>query len=109
MLFHTVTGSHPRRQLLCIGKRNTPHKTRTCLFHDSLSPHACPAQETQQDTTELRSISEELELNWCFLLRILLPHFQSRELHTQAGCISPQATMLPIPNFKFLFAFRRIS
>ena len=42
---------------------------------------------------ELRSNCEELELNWCFLLRILLPHFQSRELqryHKQAGCyISP--------------------
>ena len=35
----------------------------------------------------------ELELNWSFLLRILLSHFQSRDLqrcHKQAGCdISP--------------------
>ena len=42
---------------------------------------------------ELRSICEELELNWCFLLRILLSHFQSLELqrcHKQAGrYISP--------------------
>ena len=36
---------------------------------------------------ELRSICKELELNWCFLLRILLSHFQSFELqrfHKQA-------------------------
>ena len=42
---------------------------------------------------ELRSICEELELNWCFLLQILLSHFHSRELqrcHKQACCyISP--------------------
>ena len=42
---------------------------------------------------ELRSICEELELTWSFLLRILLSHFQSRELqrcHKQVGCyISP--------------------
>ena len=42
---------------------------------------------------ELRSICEELELNWSFLLRILRSHFQSCELqrcHKQAGVyISP--------------------
>ena len=42
---------------------------------------------------DLRSICEKLELNWSFLLRILLSHFQSRELqrcHKQAGrYISP--------------------
>ena len=42
---------------------------------------------------ELRSICEELDLNWSFLLQILFSQFQSRELqrrHKQAGCyISP--------------------
>ena len=41
----------------------------------------------------MRSICEELELTWSFLLRILRSHFQSRELqrcHKQAGYyISP--------------------
>ena len=60
---------------------------------------------------ELRSICEELELHWSFLLRILHSHFQSHELqrcHKQAGASSPLATTLPIPNFKFLLAFLRI-
>ena len=42
---------------------------------------------------ELRSICTELDLNWSFLLRVLLSHFQSCELqrcHKQAGrYISP--------------------
>ena len=42
---------------------------------------------------ELTSICEEIVLHWSFLLRILLSHFQSRELprcYKQAGCyISP--------------------
>ena len=38
--------------------------------------------------SELRSINEELQLNWCFLSQILLSHFQSHELqrcYNQAG------------------------
>ena len=72
MLFHTVTGSHPRRQLLCIGKRNTPHKTRTSLFHDSLSPRACPAQETQQDTTKVKEFVVVRFTGICGLRRLLI-------------------------------------
>ena len=64
--------------------------------HGYRSLSTASSSSTTQGTLwfrELRSICEELELNWSFLLRILLSHFQSRELqrcHKQAGVfISP--------------------
>ena len=62
---------------------------------------------------ELRSICEELELNWSLLLRILLHIFQSRDLqrcNKQAGCsISPGHHVADTELQIFLFAFLRIS
>jgi len=53
--------------------------------------HPTPRLLKEHHGRELRSTCEELELNWSFLLWILLSHFQSRKLqrcHKQAGCYS---------------------
>jgi len=49
---------------------------------------ACQLVKEHYGYRELKSICEELELNWSFLLQILLSHFQSRDpqrCHKQAG------------------------
>ena len=50
---------------------------------DTVRPSTAPSFMITQGTLcvrELRSICEELELNWRFVLQILLSHFQSHEL-----------------------------
>ena len=55
--------------------------------------HCIQLLDYSRNTRELRSICKELELNWSFLLWILLWRFQSHDLqscHKQARCyISP--------------------
>ena len=62
-----------------------------CKIMDTVRYPLHPAPQLLKE--HYGSICKELELNWSFLLLILLSHFQSRELQScykQAGCyISP--------------------
>ena len=67
------------------------------LNHGYRSLSTASSSSTTQGTLwvrELRSICEELELNWSFLLRILLSHFSHVSFK---GVINKQALHLPRP------------
>ena len=63
----------------------------------------------QRTEVNLRGIRAKLEFSFANTTFTFFSHVIFKGVINKQAAASPQATTLPIPNFKFLFAFLRIS